>query len=471
VDLSVVGKPSHPASEESRRLVGLEIGAVLFPLALLGFLHGATSTDVLWESHAAHFWLVLTAALVTLGLGYAVSVAARRRRDARLFLISLAFIASFGFLALHALATPDVLLGKNAGFDLATPVGLVVASAFAAASAMELTPARAAFVVRRSHAFLAGLLLLLVLWGGISLSETWPLDAPLNGEQLDGWQVFLAVVGVGLFAAAALGYFRLYRRRREPFVLAVTFAFVLLSEAMVVIAWARNWHVSWWEWHGLMLLAFVVIVLAVRHEWHEERFSALYLDETLAGARDVSILFADLAGFTAFASDATPESVARMLNGYFGRIIPLMEEAGGEVHQVVGDEVMVIFNKAGNQPEHAALAARAGALLQEAAAGVARDHPEWPRFRAAVNSGEVLAGIVGGSRGHRKHGVVGDTVNLAARLQAEAPVGQVLLGAETVRRLPPGAVVERLPDFHVKGKGQPVEAYLLRGLGPEAEPT
>jgi hypothetical protein len=59
-------------------------------------------------------WLVLTAALVTLGLGYGVSESAQRGRDARLFLISLAFIASFGFLALHALATPDVLLGKNA---------------------------------------------------------------------------------------------------------------------------------------------------------------------------------------------------------------------------------------------------------------------------------------------------------------------------------------------------------------------
>ena len=400
-----------------------------------------------------------------------MSVSAQQRRDARLFLISLAFIASFGFLALHALATPDVLLGKNAGFELATPVGLVVASAFAAASALELSTAHAALVMRRSHAILAGLLLLMAVWGAISLTETWPLQAPLSGEQLDGWQVFLAAVGVGLFAAAALGYFRLYRRRREPFVLAVSIAFVLLSEAMVVIAWAQNWHVSWWEWHGLMLFAFVVIVLALRHEWHEERFSAIYLDETLAGARDVSILFADLAGFTAFASDAAPESVARMLNGYFGRIIPLMEGAGGEVHQVVGDELMVIFNKAGTQPDHAALAVRAAAMLQEAAAEVGRDHPDWPRFRSAVNSGEVLAGIVGGSRGHRKHGVVGDTVNLAARLQTEAPVGEVVLGAETVRRLPPGAVVERLPDISVKGKGQPVEAYVLRGLGTDAGPA
>ena len=61
-----------------------------------------------------------------------------------------------------------------------------------------------------------------------------------------------------------------------------------------------------------------------------------------------------------------------MLNAYFGRIIPLMEAAGGEVHQLVGRRVMVIFNKAGDQPDHAALAAVAGAQLQETAAEVAR---------------------------------------------------------------------------------------------------
>jgi class 3 adenylate cyclase len=239
---------------------------------------------------------------------------------------------------------------------------------------------------------------------------------------------------------------------------------VLLAEAMIVIAWARNWRVSWWEWHGLMLLAFVVIAVAARREWHEERFSALYLDRTLAGARDVSILFADLAGFTSFAEAREPGEVARMLNAYFGRIIPVMETIGGEVHKVVGDEVMVIFNKAGDQPDHAGLAARAGILLQETAVDAARGHPDWPRFRVGVNSGEVLAGVFGGSRGHRTHDVVGDTVNLAARLQSATPVGRVVLGAETVRRLPPGAVVERLPEFRAKGKAEPVEAYVLVAL-------
>jgi adenylate cyclase len=447
-----------------RQWIGIGVAAGLVPLAVLLFLLLATQADVRWESHVAHFWLVLGTALLTLGLGYAMSMTARKRRDARLFLIALAFVASFGFLALHALATPDVLLGKNAGFELATPVGLVVAGALAAASSLEMSPHRAASVMRWSSALAGALGVVLLLWGVVSITETWPLDQPLAAEQLDGWQLSLAAVGVALFGLAALGYLRLYRRRRARFVFAVTLAFALLAEAMVVIAWARNWRVSWWEWHLLMLVAFVVVALAARSEWHEERFSALYLDETLAGARDVSILFADLAGFTPFSETRSPEEVAGMLNAYFGRIVPLLEQVGGEVHQLVGDEVMVIFNKAGDQPDHALLAARAGIVLQEAAIDVARSHPDWPQFRVGVNSGEVLAGVVGGRRGHRKHGVVGDTVNLAARLQAVAPLGQVVLGAETVRRLPSGAVVERLPELRVKGKADPVEAYVLRSL-------
>jgi len=80
-----------------------------------------------------------------------------------------------------------------------------------------------------------------------------------------------------------------------------------------------------------------------------------------------------------------------------------------------------------------------------------------------VNSGEVLSGVVGGASGHRKHGVVGDTVNLAARLESASP-GGVVVGAETAAALPPGAVLERLPPLEVKGKEEPVEAYLLHSL-------
>jgi class 3 adenylate cyclase len=156
-----------------------------------------------------------------------------------------------------------------------------------------------------------------------------------------------------------------------------------------------------------------------------------------------------------------------MLNAYFARLVPLLEERGGEVHQLIGDAVMVVFNKQGDQPDHALLAARAALDFQHEAAGIALAHPEWPRFRVGVNSGEVLAGVVGAGSGHRKHGLVGDVVNLGARLESQAPAGEVVVGAGTYERLPPGALVERLPPLEVKGKSEPVEAYLLHGLREE----
>jgi len=442
---------------------GSWLAVVLAPLALLVVLLARPKVDIDWENQQAHFWLVLGAAVVATTLGWAISAAARRRRDARLFLISLAFIASSGFLGLHALATPTVLLGPNAGFELATPFGLVVAGVFAATSAIELGPKRARSVVRHARLLLGCLFALMAAWAVVSLAELPPLDGPLEAEELDGRQLVLAAVGLGLYGLAALGYVRLYRRRPERFVFAFTLAFAFLAEAMVVIAWASNWRLSWWEWHILMLGAFLVIGQAARSEWHEERFSALYLDETLAGAKNVSIVLADLEGYTRFSEDRPPANVAVMLNAYFERIIPLMERAGGEVHQIVGDELMVVFGKR-DEPDHAFRAARASLLLQRAARRAADGHDDWPRFRVGVSSGEVHAGVVGAARGHRKHGLVGDVVNLAARLQAEAPVDGVLISDETFRLLGRRAVVQALAPRQVKGKAEPVGAYLLRGI-------
>jgi class 3 adenylate cyclase len=309
----------------------------------------------------------------------------------------------------------------------------------------------------------AALAVLLVAWGGVSLADVGPLSHLLAGEQLDGWQIALAAVGVALYGAAAVGYFRLYRRRRAAFLLIVTLAFALLAEAMLVIAWARNWRVSWWEWHLLMVAAFGAIAASARAEWHEERFSPLYLDETLAGARDVTVMFADLQGFTPFSERTPPAKVATMLNGYFGTLVPLLQRHGGTVHQIVGDAVMTIWNERGDRPDHPACAARAALEFQAAAGRLADDHPEWPRFRVGLNTGEVLAGVVGAA-GHRKHGVVGDTVNLAARLEGEAAPGQVVVGAETAAGLPAGSITEKLPPLDVKGKSEPVEAYVLHAL-------
>jgi class 3 adenylate cyclase len=118
--------------------------------------------------------------------------------------------------------------------------------------------------------------------------------------------------------------------------------------------------------------------------------------------------------------------------------------------------------------DHAYRAARGALVVQRVAQRIGRDHDDWPRFRVGVSSGEVHIGVVGAARGHRKHGVVGDVVNLAARLEAAAPVGGVLIAEETFRSLGSRAVVEPVPPLEVKGKRDPVTAYVLHRLSPPA---
>ena len=151
-----------------------------------------------------------------------------------------------------------------------------------------------------------------------------------------------------------------------------------------------------------------------------------------------------------------------MLNAYWTGLLPVLERYRADVQDLIGDEVMAIFRGEG----HAARAGRAALVFQEEAARIAQDG--WPRFRAGLNTGMVTAGIVGASSGLRKHGVVGDTVNVAARLQSAAPVGCVLVAEETKRHLPSEAVVEERAALDLKGKEEPVQAYVLRSM-PEPE--
>jgi adenylate cyclase len=451
------------------RAHGALVAAVLaLPVAGLALLLAAPALDVHWEHHPSHFWLVLSAGGLTGALAYATGVAARRRADARVLLVSLGFLAAAGFLGLHALATPGVLLEKpNTGFAMATPVGLLIAAGFAAASSLDLGPRRAAAVSRRAGLLQNGLLALLALWAAVSLAGLPPLDDPAAPERTSGPLVSLAVVGVGLYAFAVGRYLRLARGGPPGVLWWMAVAFVLLAEAMAAVAFGRNWHATWWEWHLLMLTAFALIAWSAHREWHEERFSALYLEETADGERELSVLFADLQGFTTFSETHDPRVVTSMLNEYFGVAIPpIVKRNGGDIDRIVGDALMATFNRRGDQPDHALRAARAALELQRATGAIAETHPGWPRFRAAVNTGDVALSVLG-TAGGRTHTAIGDTVNLAARLEGAAPVGGVALGAETARRLGDGARTEPMGPLHVKGKADPVEAHRLVSLEEE----
>jgi adenylate cyclase len=142
----------------------------------------------------------------------------------------------------------------------------------------------------------------------------------------------------------------------------------------------------------------------------------------------------------------------------------VLGEHGGMIERFAGDAIMVVFNASDDQPDHALRAARAGLDLQHAAQEVAARRPHYPRFRVGINTGPALVGNVGTAE-QRSFTAVGDTTNLASRLQGEAEPGQVVIGESTFRTIANGVRVEPLGELQVKGKTEPVAAYVLIALG------
>jgi adenylate cyclase len=181
--------------------------------------------------------------------------------------------------------------------------------------------------------------------------------------------------------------------------------------------------------------------------------------------REVSVLFADLQGFTAFSERHTPAEVVAMLNEYWAKTVPVvLGEHGGMIERFAGDAIMVVFNAAADQRDHPLRAARAGLALQHAAEELAAAEPGRPRFRVGVNTGPAIVGNVGTSE-QRSFTAIGDTTNLAARLQTHAQPGQVVIGQTTFEAISDHARADPLGEIDVKGKAARVPAYVLNGLG------
>jgi class 3 adenylate cyclase len=446
------------------RVSAIALGVALAtPVAGLALLLTEPSIDEHWQNQPSHFWIVLGAAATAAALGWSVGTSARRRADARLVLVSMSFVASAAFLGLHALATPGVLISHpNIGFLLVLPIGLMIAAGFALWSAIPLEGARARWVIAHSGAMRFALLATAVVWAAWSIVELPPLDASDAGRVRFDLHAMLAVPTALAFAVAAWRYLVIARRRRAVLLVAVAAAWVLLGESALAIAVTESWRVSWWISHVLMVAAFALIATASARMPIDERFSDMYLDDVTAGTRDVTVFFADLKGFTQFSEENPPDVVRTMLNAYFEAVLPAIHAAGGRVDRFIGDAVMVTFNVSVDQPDHAPRAARAALNFQDAARLVATRHQSWPRFRAGINTGAAVAGVVGDGR-QRAYTVLGDTVNVAAHIEALAPVGAVAISDATCRALT-GARVTSLGTVTLKTRAEPLEIWRLDSL-------
>ncbi|HET9674903.1 MAG TPA: adenylate/guanylate cyclase domain-containing protein [Gaiellaceae bacterium] len=439
--------------------------AAALPLVGLLSLLLRSELDPHFENYRAHFVVFGIVGAVAFVLGYAAGEAANRRGDARVLLLSLAFMATGGFLGLHAIGTPGVLFSKEyGGFMVAIPVGLLVSAVFAGASAfVDIRPGIGTALIRRRTLLRVAVLVSMAAWFAWTVAELPPLRAGSEAAT-DTFVLVLAILGTVVYAVSAARYWAIFRHGRNLLPGAVIACFLLLAEAMIGVAVTgeRKWHASWWEWHGLIVLAYLVIGFAARREWRDERFRHLYLSTTRERRQDVSVLFGDLVGFTGFAERSTPREVAAVLDAYWGVAAPLLtRQFGGEVEKFIGDGIVALFNSRGDQPDHAVRAARAA--LQRRFADLAEQHPDWPRMRVGVNSGEAVVHEVGGE-GHVAYPLVGDTVNAGARLESLAPAGGVLIGARTYEQLPDGAIVEQRAGLRIKGRQNAIDAYVLFAL-------
>jgi class 3 adenylate cyclase len=447
---------------------GLWVLAAVLPLVGLASLLLRSQLDPNYDNHKVHFVLFVgVGAIVTL-LAYMAGEAATKRGDARVLLMSLAFLVTGGFLALHAVGTPGILFAsEHSGFDIAISAGMELAALFAFGSAfVDLRPGWPTRVMCRRAQLRRGVFAAMAVWFVWTVAKLPPLSTPHSEGGTGSPLSWLAIVGALLYAVAAMRYWVLFRERLTLLPASVIACFVLLSEAMVGVATTgeRSWHASWWEWHGLVVLAYVIIGFAARREWRDERFRYLYLPTTRQRKQDVSVLFSDLAAFTSFSERSEPSEVAELLSAYYEVAAPLISrQFGGEVEKFIGDGMMATFNSRGDQPDHAVRAAGAGLALQQALGRLADQHPAWPRLRVGVNTGEAVMRELGG-HGHVAYTLVGDTINTGSRLEGTAPVGGVLIGAETYRQLPDGAVVEAIRGLQVKGKADALDAYLLHSL-------
>jgi adenylate cyclase len=177
--------------------------------------------------------------------------------------------------------------------------------------------------------------------------------------------------------------------------------------------------------------------------------------------RKATVLFADLSGYTAIAERLDPEQTKTLIEQALERLSREVVDRDGYVDKYIGDNVMAVFGAPVTHEDDAERAVRAGLAMQAAMTEInarlgerASSRDAELSLRVGINSGEVLAGRVG-----EQYTVIGDAVNVAARLQAAGPPGQVTVGAPTRRMTADSIEYRALEPLALKGKAEPIPAW------------
>ena len=174
--------------------------------------------------------------------------------------------------------------------------------------------------------------------------------------------------------------------------------------------------------------------------------------------RDLTIMFADIRGFTGMSERLEPEDVVELLNGYLATATDVVFEHQGTIDKFIGDAIMALFGAPVQIENHALHAVRAAMAMQRRFAETPFRGGQRATFGIGINSGEGIVGTIGAPR-LMSYTVIGDVVNVAARLQGEARAGEVLITEDTFRHVAGQVDTEELGSIYVKGRLAPVTMY------------
>lgn len=180
--------------------------------------------------------------------------------------------------------------------------------------------------------------------------------------------------------------------------------------------------------------------------------------------RNVTIFFSDLAGFSSISEALAPPDLVHFMNEYLSAMTDIIQEQGGFVDKYIGDAIVAVFGAPLDDPNHAQSAIGAALRCRDRLHKLNTEPAEWQRFtlrqRIGVNSGDALVGNIG-SRQRFNYTVMGDTVNVASRLEgANKYFGTTIMAAKsTFNRAASGFAWRQLDSIRVQGRDEPLGIY------------
>lgn len=190
---------------------------------------------------------------------------------------------------------------------------------------------------------------------------------------------------------------------------------------------------------------------------------------TMGGQKkELTVLFSDIKDFTTHSAALTPAQVQQFLNEYFEAMVEIVFQHEGTVDKYIGDGLMVFFGDPEPQPDHALRCVRTAIAMQQRTAEL---REKWLkqggfplRIRIGINTGEVVVGNMGSAR-RLAYTVLGSAVNLASRLESNAPVGGILISERTHELVKADVPTQPIGPLTVKGLATPITAHTVQGPG------